>query len=158
MYECMVLRRINERAFESSHGRGCTFRLKCFWAVELLTGRAPGQYDNFTRMMMLGLAHQNAGRVAPMNFVQAMSPIRYWAPHVRSSENSAAPLPWDDSFVICLYRALCTSKYIYMFHDPFFSGCCFSERSAKNIRQKTTIFGNHRWRVCLLYTSDAADE
>ena len=47
--------------------------------------------------MVSGLAHGNVGGVARTTFFETMFRMKYWAPHVRSSENFAAPLPWDDS-------------------------------------------------------------
>ena len=47
--------------------------------------------------MFLRLAHWTVGRVALTNFFEVIFRMRYWAPHVKSSANSASPLPWDAS-------------------------------------------------------------
>ena len=48
-------------------------------------------------VFVLVLAHRNVGRVARTNFFDVVFRVRYWAPHFRSSDIFAAPLPWDDS-------------------------------------------------------------
>ena len=45
--------------------------------------------------MVLGLAHRNVGRVARTNFFKVMFRMRYSAPHVKTSESFAAPLPLE---------------------------------------------------------------
>ena len=55
-----------------SLGRSCTFCLKRFWAVEILTWETTGLYDNFTTTMVLWLAHRKDGRVARTSFFEIM--------------------------------------------------------------------------------------
>ena len=55
------------------------------------------EYDHFTSIMVVVLAYRNVGRVARTNLFEVTFRVRYWARDIKSSENSVAPLPWDDS-------------------------------------------------------------
>ena len=47
--------------------------------------------------MVLVPGRRNVGWVARTNLFEVVFRVSYGAPHVKSSENCAAPLPWDDS-------------------------------------------------------------
>ena len=84
--------------YESSHGRSCTFWLKCFWAVELLMCGTPGLHHIYFLVMMLGVAQKKVlDRLRERISWKVMFRMRSLA-HVRSSENSAALLPWDITY------------------------------------------------------------
>ena len=58
--------------YESSHGRSCTFWLKCFWAVELLMCGTPGLHHIYFLVMMLGVAQKKSvGQIARTNFMES---------------------------------------------------------------------------------------
>ena len=61
----------------------------------------PVSNDNLTSIMVLALVHGNIGRVARQNFFEVTFRVRFWAPHVKSSEKFPAPLPWDASCAGC---------------------------------------------------------
>ena len=68
--------------------------------------------DNFTSIMVLVLAHWGVGRVARTNFFEVMFRVRYWAPHVKSSEIFPSPSPWDDSIA-------CKRTFLYSDRSRF---------------------------------------
>ena len=93
-----VWSRKNVLANESSHGRGCTFLLKRFWALELLNKvRNYRLVWQFTVIFVWERPRRNDGRVARTNSFEFTFRGKYWIPNVRSSEQFAALLPWDDT-------------------------------------------------------------
>ena len=95
--------------------------LLCGWAPLTwgTTGLVWYFYHHNNGFSTLFLAHRNVVQVARINFFGVMFQVRYWAPHVKSSEIFAAPLPWDDSLrpqdfstVVFLVRYLATRAII----------------------------------------------
>ena len=67
-----------QATFGSTHGRGCTF---CSNVSQKLSSSREelysGEYDNFTRTIVLVLAHGSVGQVARTNFFEVMLRVRY---------------------------------------------------------------------------------
>ena len=111
-------------SIESFHGtRSCTFWFKRCWEVEPLTRGTLGLYGNFfcwKGPRTINSAKKCWSVFAKRNFLAVvfLDEINR-ASHERSSENSAAPLPWDASIlVVFLMRFL--FHLFFFFHSTTF--------------------------------------
>ena len=71
------------------------------WSPQVLTN---AWHDNLTSIFVLKL---ETLVFAQLNVINVKNPEKYWAPHVRNSETSAAPVAWDGSRLILVGGLMC---------------------------------------------------